>query len=636
MVKKIFYTIFAVCMAVVLLVGCTSKNTEETRATIYRTQEEWKERWKVPEYHPNEEIKGEYDKNLAAKCSNGTFVGQLLENDGVKAWRGIPFAEIPARFERSVAPDASDKIYEALYYGKIPIESDRVYQALYFGKSPIQVGSESEPAGYYEQGEFDVLTLTVYTGNNDIKNKPVFVYVHGGAYTNGGTTDPAYDATNLAYYLPDCIFVNVTYRLGALGQINLAAKDENGNYLLSDYAENEDVFNTSNNLGILDVIQSLRWVKENIAAFGGDVNNITIGGESAGAGIVSNITMMASDPNNNYISKDENLFQKVFSMSGGINLYNSTDDSAKLTEALLNFCKEKGKEASTIEELQALTTDEIKEFWKENDALGVFNVLDGVVLPSDPYEVYNKYVGNDYTILQGATTSEYDYFRAVFKDAYKTLDITHEDCAKATYKYLTEPTAAKPDLEVTDEFKKDLKAYLEEIKKEGFTSEDEQLNILLNDHYLQIINYYMAAKQAENGGTTYCYAFDEPYNPPYDICKAGHAVDVYYLFGTFTGTKVLGTNEQVDFSRRYQKMFGNFLRTGNPSTEDVEWKPYNAETGYITFMNKEKIECIKGYNAERIQTAIRMFDENEAMKYSLPWAYMLPMAVEIAHGEPAK
>lgn len=633
MIKKIFCAILAICMVTGLLVGCKSNNTGETIKTIYRTQDEWKERWQVPEYHPNKEIKGEYDKNIAAKCSNGTFVGQYLENNKVKAWRGIPFAKIPARFERSVAPDESDDIYEALYYGKDPIESDGVYEALYFGKSSIQVPGESEPAGFYEQGEYDVLTLTVYTGNNDIKDKPVFIYVHGGAYTNGGTTDPAYDPTNFAYYLPDCVFVNVTYRLGALGQINLAAKDKDGNYLLKDYEENEDKFNTSNNLGMLDVIQSLRWVKENISAFGGNVNNITIGGESAGAGIVSNITMMASDPNNEYISKDENLFQKVFSMSGGINLYNSRDDATKLTKALLDFCKEKGKEASTIKELQKLTTDEMKEFWYTHDSLGVFNVLDGVVLPFDPYEVYNKYVKDDYIILQGATTSEYDYFRAVFKDVYEKLNITHEDCAKATYKYLTEPTKAKPDLKVTDEFKKDLQTYLEELKKEGYSSKDEQLNILLNDHYLQIVNYYMAAKQAKNGGTTYCYAFDEPYDPPYEKCKAGHAIDVYYLFGTFTGTKVRGTKEQVDFSRRYQKMFGNFLKTGNPSTEEVEWKPYDSETGYITFMNKDKIECIKGYNAKRIQTAIKMFDENEAMKYSFPWSYMFPMAKEIAHGD---
>ncbi len=612
--KKIVCMALALCMMISLLAGCgTTSKDAEARPTIYRTQQEWKDRWQVAEYHPNEEITGSYDKNLAAKCINGTFVGQYLEDSKVKAWRGIPFAKIPARFERSVMPDPSDKIY----------------QALYFGKSSLQIGDESEPAGFYEQGESDALTLTVYTGNNKIENKPVFIYVHGGAYSCGGTTDPAYDPTNLAYYIPDCVFVNVTYRLGMLGLINLAAKDKDGNYLLSDYAANEETYKTSNNLAILDVIQSLRWVKENIAAFGGDPDNVTIGGESAGAGMVSNILMMASDPNNSYITKEENLFNKVFSMSGGINLYNSPKDAADITKALIDFCKEKGKEGNTIKQLQELTFDELTEFWKKNDGLAVFNVLDGVVLPTDPYEVYNKYVGDDYIVLQGATTSEYDYFRAVFRDAYKALKISHEDCAKATYQYLTEPTDAMPDLVVTDEFKQDLAAYFEELKKEGFATENERLNTLLNDHYLQTMNYYLAAKQAANGGTSYCYAFDEPYNPPYDDCKAGHAVDCYYLFGNFTGAKALGTKEQVDFSRKYQKMFESFLKTGNPSTEDVKWEPYNAETGCITLLNKEKIECIPGYNKERLSLMFKMIDENKAMRYTYPWKYMLPTALKI-------
>ena len=601
-------------------IGLTTAGNVEERPTIYRTAEEWAERWQVPEYHPNKEITGEYDEALAAKCTNGVFVGQLLENGRVKAWRGIPFGKIPARFQRAVMPDASDKVYEALY----------------FGKSFLQNGGESEPAGLYEQGEFDAMTLTVYTGNNKLENKPVFVYVHGGAYACGGTTDPAYEPTNLAYYMPDCVFVNVTYRLGLLGLINLAAKDENGNYLLTDYAENEDIYNTANNLAILDVIQSLRWVRENIAAFGGDPDNVTIGGESAGAGMVSNLLMMASDPNNPYISKDEKLFSKVFSMSGGINLYNSPDDSAAITKALIDFCKQKGRKGNTIKDFQELTFDELVEFWKASDSLSVFNVLDGVVLPSDPYEAYNKYVGDDFTVLQGATTSEYEYFRAVFKEVYAAMGITHEDCARATYKYLTEPTDAQPDLVVTDEFKKAMAAYLEELKKQGLATEDERLNALFNDHYLQTINYYMAAKQAANGGTTYCYAFDEPYNPPYDACKAGHAVDCYYFFGTFNGGKVLGTKEQVDFSRRYQKVLESFMKTGNPSTEDVEWKPYNAENGCITLLNKEKIECIPKYNAERIRLAIKMTDENKAMRYSFPWPYMFPLAIKISQTEAAK
>ena len=595
------------------------------RKTIYRTQEEWKQRWQVAEYHPNKEITGEYDKNLAAKCTNGIFVGQLLENDTVKAWRGIPFAKIPARFERSVAPDKSDKVYEALYFGKSGLQSPN---------------EESEPSSFYKMGDLDTLTLALFTGNNNDNNKPVFVYAHGGAYSCGGTADPAYDLRNLAYYYPDVIFIDITYRLGIQGHINLAIKDEQGNYVFSDYKENEDKYNTANNLAILDVIQSLRWIKENIASFGGNPNNVTIGGESAGAGLVSSILMMASDPNNSYIRKDEKLFQKVYSMSGGINQYGSVSVSDLLTERLIEYYEWKNKKKpDSIKNLQDMSFEDLFEYWNGSDdwhncanGLSTGNILDGVVLPDnleEVYEIYNRYVGDDFIVMQGATTNEYDYFKEVFKPIYEAQGFTHEDCARATYKYLTEKTIACPNLEVTPEFMANMNVYLEELKKEGFDTEDERLNELLNDHFLQAINYYMAQKQADNGGTTFCYAFDQSYDGHYAICKAGHAVDCYYFFGSFNGGKAIGTNEEVDFSRKYQEMAVNFIRNGNPSTDDVKWEPYNKETGYITLLNKDNIQCIEGYHKDRINSICKMFDESIAMKTAFSWIYMFDMAREI-------
>ena len=146
----------------------------------------------------------------------------------------------------------------------------------------------------------------------------------------------------------------------------------------------------------------------------------------------------------------------------------------------------------------------------------------------------------------------------------------------------------------------------------------------------------MAAKQAANGGTTYCYAFDVPYTGAYEMCKTGHAVDCYYFFGIFTGDKAVGTKEEVDFSRKYQKMFENFLKTGDPSTEDVAWKPFNAETCCVTLLNKDRIECIEGYNAERLRLVFKMIDESEAMRYAFPFKFMLADAAEISQAEAAK
>lgn len=609
-----------IALAMLTLAGSLALTGCGVNATIYRTPEEWKARWTVPEYHPNKEITdGNYDRSLAVTCTNGTFVGQRIENNKVKTWRGIPFGKINARFERSVDPDKSNKVYEALYFGKSGLQ---------------EPNQESEPSSFYEMGDLDTLTLVIATGNNNDKNKPVFVYVHGGAYSCGGTTDPAYDLRNLAYYYPDVIFVDVTYRLGIQGHINLGIKDETGKYVFQDYESNQGKFNTGNNLSILDVVQSLRWVKENIAGFGGDINNITLGGESAGAGFASSILMMASDPDNPFIQKNERLFQKIYSMSGGINQYSPIKDCDMSTNNLIQYYTTKyGKKPTTIKELQEIPFADLKEYWlTSGKSKCTFNVLDGIVLPMNPFDVYNRCVGDDYIVMQGATTNEYDYFREVFNDGYEAMNITHNDCAEATYDYLTKPSDLFPNLEVTDQFKADLNAYIEELQAEGFVTREDYMNELLNDHYLQTVNYYMAQKQAEKGGKTFCYAFGEPYDGAYAKCGAGHAIDCYYFFGSFNGGKSIGTKEQVDFSRRYQEMAVNFIRNGDPSTKDFKWYPYNKDTSYVTVLNKNKIECVKEYHKTRINLAVKMTDENAAMKVAMPWSLMFANAYIIHHG----
>ena len=77
----------------------------------------------------------------------------------------------------------------------------------------------------------------------------------------------------------------------------------------------------------------------------------------------------------------------------------------------------------------------------------------------------------------------------------------------------------------------------------------------------------------------------------------------------------------------------NFIRYGNPSTKDVKWESYNKDTGYITLLNKDNIQCIEGYHKNRINLAVKMIDENEAMRYVISWDYMFTMAYYLRYGE---
>lgn len=595
-IKNIVAVILCLHLVTAVPAFAVKPQSASTIKAVYHTPEEWKTRFSLPEYHKNKEIVGKYDTSLAAKCENGIFVGKH-EKNGTISWKGIPFGTIPARFERAVNPAPSDKVYEAYYYGK----------------SILQQPDEQEMASMYEQGDLDCLTLAVYSGTSDVKNKPVLVYIHGGGWAQGGTSDPLYNGSNFVYYNPDIIVVNITYRVGILGQINLGVM-EDGAYLLKDYKKKEDVFNTALSNGILDQIQALRWIKKNIASFGGDPNNITICGESAGGCSVSTLVMMASDPNNKYLSQEEKLFTKAISMSGGFNQYVPLKSSERLTRKIVADFN-----ISSIEQLQNLHFETLKNWWNDpgNYLLLNYCVRGSGVLPEDPYATYSKNVGDKITILQGATTNEFAYYRTVLKQNLEDAGITFEQICGAIRKICIEPSVIHPDFKPSEEFKAAYKNYMASF---GNQNEEEKLFSFCNDYILQGINYYMAEKQVENGGTCYLYAFDQPYDGSKSSQKASHGVDCHYLFGNFDGEDGLGTKEEVDLSIKFQKMIAQFCRTGNPSIEGLEWKAYDKTNRNCMFINAKEVKLIEKFNYKRIENVVKMFDTNEIFRYIEQWA----------------
>lgn len=151
--KKKVVAVFLVIGMIFTMTACQANKTSDDIQTEYKKVDEWRASFFVPEYRPNNEITGSYDKSLAADCENGTFVGQMEED--VISWKGIPYAKQPVgelRFKRAEAPEASDKVYEAFY----------------FGKTCMQDLSESERASFYEQGE-DCLCLNVWNSTSNTK-----------------------------------------------------------------------------------------------------------------------------------------------------------------------------------------------------------------------------------------------------------------------------------------------------------------------------------------------------------------------------------------------------------------------------------------------------------------------------------
>lgn len=180
----------------------------------------------------------------------------ICEN-GVLAFKGIPYAKAPVGELRWKAPQ--------------PVEaSDATFEAKEYGLPGLQSYDEGEVASHGELSE-DCLKLNVWTTDlNMQKGRPVMVWIHGGSYGWGGTADPMYEGKFLPAEYPDVVMVTIEYRVNAMG--------------FSDFSKvpGGEAFTDSPNLGILDQQQALRWIKNNISAFGGDPDNVTIFGESAG------------------------------------------------------------------------------------------------------------------------------------------------------------------------------------------------------------------------------------------------------------------------------------------------------------------------------------------------------------------
>ena len=271
-----------------------------------------------------------YDQSLAVKCINGTFVGKKAEN--IISYKGIPFVgQQPVgnlRWKAPVDVTPSDGVYEAYYYGKAPVQ---------------EVG---DPAAEYGTGE-DCLYLNVWKADEAAAKKPVIVWIYGGAFDVGGATDPMYDLTNFLNENPDVIVVTLNYRINVFGFFHLSHLPDG-----KDYPD-------AQNLGLLDQLMALKWVHENIAAFGGDPDNVTIWGESAGAGSCTLLPL---------IKGSHQYFKRVIAQSGAPAQTRSAEQAIACTN---NLMEKLGCE--TVADLLKISAEDIMKTWAP--ILGLYSAL---------------------------------------------------------------------------------------------------------------------------------------------------------------------------------------------------------------------------------------------------------------------
>ena len=479
---------------------------------------------------------GNYDKSLAVKCINGTFVGRKTDN--VIAYKGIPFVgEQPVGEHRWKAPIDI-------------VPDDGIYEAYYNAKSPCQVDDEWQRASLYPRGE-DCLYLNVWKADDGAVKKPVMVWIHGGAFEVGGTVEPREEGTNFVRENPDVILVYIEYRLGVFGFFHLSH--------LPDGADYPD----AQNLGLMDQMMALKWIHNNIAAFGGDPDNVTIFGESAGGGSVSLLPL---------IEGSHNYFQRVIAQSGSVCFSRSEAEAIACTNEVMSAlgCK-------TVADLQKVDIEKLVE---ATDAirLRVLPERDGKFLPLDAYEAYANGAAKDLDFMQGCNKDEMNYFLFCAGGPEPFMDFLNERLTTS----LTRLTAEERAL---------VESFYKDVKGEAY----DPLCRLYDQIWFIAPVFRQAENQTKAGGKTYNYYFTVESSVP--LMKSGHAVELSTVFNHPEQTFVTGRTFDATFSKTLRRMWVQFAKTGNPSLsasespdgKAKEWPLYDLENKQLMIFDEFNI-----------------------------------------------
>lgn len=465
----------------------------------------------------NRRITEGYDPALAAKCTNGIFVGR--RKDSLLVFRGIPFACPPVGELRWKKPQPAP-------------DGDDVREAYYNGKTPIQTEWHSERASYYPQGE-DCLYLNVWTAPEaQPKGKTVMVFIHGGSYGWGGTADPLYDGENFVKAHPEIVLITIGYRVGLMGFVDFSQ------------IEGGEAFPDAPNLGIWDQIEALKWIRRNAEAFGGDPEKVTIFGESAGGGSVSILP---------FIPEAKGLFRRVIAESGSAALTYSKEECADFTRRLV---KETG--AVDMRDLMLLSESKLMEFNEKLNYYNNFPQRDGVLIPEDPYAPYREGRTADIDMMIGTNADETNYWInevGGFIPFRIGLPIQYENDLR-----LLKPE----DRERARQF----------MKMRGGYSLWK-----ISEFFTEIMFRLPAVRQAEehsrNGGKVYMYYWKEHSRLPH--LRACHAVELAYVFGNTEDTIYTGKPADPALSRQVQDQWVRFAQTGDPGDENLPWPAYETE-----------------------------------------------------------
>ncbi len=468
-----------------------------------------------------------YGDSLTASCSNGVFEGVL--SDDIISWKGIPYAKAPVgnlRWKAPQAPDASTENFSADKFAAIP----------------IQAVSSSSPEYYMAQDE-DCLYLNIWRANTDNGTlKPVMVWIHGGAFRDGASPSPYYDGQSFVKNNQDVIYVNVDFRLGLMGFIDFANSGLPG----------AEEFTQSGNLGLLDILQAVKWLSENIASFGGDPDNITLFGQSSGSASISLIMSM---------EESAGLFKRAITESGAISMTSSKEDCAELTQKLIELTG-----ANSMADLMALSSQDLLAATAKLLPYLNFPERDGVVLAEDLANLIETFGTNsgNFDLLTGSNANELNYWIT----AVGSLEGFSQLIQAAYAQIINAISAYNPsDVENAQNFVELRSGDLGEMwaKVEFFN------DLLFRGPAITQADLHYVSSLAGLRAKTYMYYWEYPSTVA--GLGASHASELPYVLNSKVYPLAQPLNQEL--ADKVQSLWVNFAKTGDPATDLISWPAYN-------------------------------------------------------------
>ncbi len=472
---------------------------------------------------------------------NGTIEG--INVSGIAEFKGVPFAAPPLgdlRWREPQSVKSWNGIRKADKFGPRPMQLN------VFGDMNFRSNGMSE----------DCLYLNIWTPSKTFKDKlPVLVYFYGGGYIAGDGSEPRYDGENMARR--GIVAITVNYRLGVFGFFSYPG------------LTNESLHHASGNYGLLDQAAALKWVQQNIAAFGGDPKKITIAGESAGSFSVS--AQMASP-----LSK--NIIAGAIGESGSLLGFGPTATLTEAEKAGTKFANSVDK--SSLSALRAMPAEDLLNATAKM-GYGSFPVnIDGYFFPKSPLEIYEKGEQAHVPLLVGWNSEEMNY-HVILGNQAPTL----ENYTKSVEKLYNDKAS-------------------EVLKVYHADNDDEVIQAataLASDRFIAFSTWKWSDLQSKTGAKpVFRYFFERPRPamrsemgnavanlaggvskdttgakapPPAPPTGAVHSAEIEYALGNLPTNRVYDWEpEDYEVSTIMQSFFANFIKNGNPNGLGVpEW-----------------------------------------------------------------